>query len=106
MSNQKLSKDTRHRLKVMTETNDGFIVAEEDMKLRGPGDMEGTQQSGISFNLKIANLAKDGQIVQLARDAASEIIENDPMLTLPQNKTLAEQLMFLFQKQANWSLIS
>ena len=90
----------------MTETNDGFIVAEEDMKLRGPGDMEGTQQSGISFNLKIANLAKDGQIVQLARDAASEIIENDPMLTLPQNKTLAEQLMFLFQKQANWSLIS
>ena len=76
------------------------------MKLRGPGVMEGTQQSGISFNLKIANLAKDGQIVQLARDAASEIIENDPMLTLPQNKTLAEQLMFLFQKQANWSLIS
>lgn len=106
MSNQKLSKDTRHRLKVMTETNDGFIVAEEDMKLRGPGDMEGTQQSGISFNLRIANLAHDGQIVQIARDAASEIIENDPLLQLPQNKTLAEQLVFLFKKQANWSLIS
>lgn len=106
MSRQKLSKDTKHRLHVMTETNDGFVVAEEDMKLRGPGDMEGTQQSGISFNLKITNLARDGQIVQIARDAASEIIEKDTMLQLPENKTLAKHLMFLFQKQANWSLIS
>ena len=106
MSNEKLSKDTRHRLKVMTDTNDGFVVAEEDMKLRGPGDMEGTQQSGISFDLKIANLAHDGQIVQLARDCASEIIDNDPTLSSPENRTLARQLAFLFQKQANWSLIS
>ncbi len=106
MSNQKLSKDTRHRLKVMTETNDGFAVAEEDMKLRGPGDMEGTQQSGISFNLRISNLAHDGQIVQIARDAASEIIDSDPTLSHPIHKRLAEQLTFLFQKQANWSLIS
>ena len=106
MSQEKLSKDTRHRLKVMTDTNDGFVVAEEDMKLRGPGDMEGTQQSGISFNLKIANLAHDGQIVQLARDAASEIIDEDPTLSSPNNQILARQLSFLFQKQANWSLIS
>ena len=106
MSNQKLSKDTRHRLKVMTETNDGFVVAEEDMKLRGPGDMEGTQQSGIAFNLRISNLAHDGQIVQLARDAASELLDTDPALSLPQHRAIAEQLRFLFQKQANWSLIS
>ena len=106
MSQEKLSKDTRHRLKVMTDTNDGFVVAEEDMKLRGPGDMEGTQQSGISFNLKIANLAHDGQIVQLARDAASEIIDEDPTLSSPNNQILSRQLSFLFQKQANWGLIS
>ncbi|MBQ7942250.1 MAG: ATP-dependent DNA helicase RecG [Muribaculaceae bacterium] len=106
MSHQKLSKDTRHRLNVMTETNDGFIVAEEDMKLRGPGDMEGTQQSGIAFNLKISNLAHDGQIIQLARDAASEILDKDPELRLPENKKLTQQLAFLFRKQANWSLIS
>lgn len=106
MANEKQSKETRHRLHVMTETNDGFVVAEEDLKLRGPGDMEGTQQSGISFNLKIANLAHDGQIVQLARDSALEIIEKDPKLQLPEHKSLAEQLTFLFQKQANWSLIS
>lgn len=90
----------------MTDTNDGFVVAEEDMKLRGPGDMEGTQQSGISFDLKIANLAHDGQIVQLARDCASEVIDNDPTLSMPENRKLAQQLSFLFQKQANWSLIS
>ena len=106
MGKEKQSKDTRHRLHVMTETNDGFIVAEEDLKLRGPGDMEGTQQSGISFNLKIANLAHDGQIVQLARDSAVEIIEKDPLLQATEHKTLADQLKFLFQKQANWSLIS
>ena len=106
MSRQQLSKDTRHRLHVMTETNDGFVVAEEDMKLRGPGDMEGTQQSGISFNLKITNLARDGQIVQIARDAASEILEKDPSLQSIENKTLSKHLMFLFQKQDNWSLIS
>lgn len=106
MSHQKLSKDTRHRLHVMTETNDGFIVAEEDMKLRGPGDMEGTQQSGIAFNLKITNLAHDGQIVQIARDAASEILDKDYSLQLPEHQIMAKHLMFLFQKQANWSLIS
>jgi len=106
MSNPKLTKETKHRLMVMTETNDGFIVAEEDMKLRGPGDMEGTQQSGIAFNLKISNLAQDGQIVQMARDAASEIIDRDAMLDLPEHKILNQQLLALFEKQGNWSLIS
>ena len=106
MSHQKLSKDTRHRLKVMTQTNDGFVVAEEDMKLRGPGDIEGTQQSGISFSLKIANIAHDGQIVQLARDIANEILDFDPQLSLPQHTAMAKHLAFMFQKQANWSLIS
>ena len=106
MSHQKLSKDTRHRLKVMTQTNDGFVVAEEDMKLRGPGDIEGTQQSGISFSLKIANIAHDGQIVQLARDIANELLDSDSQLTLPQHTAMAKHLTFLYQKQANWSLIS
>ena len=106
MSHQKLSKETRHRLKVMTETNDGFIVAEEDMKLRGPGDMEGTQQSGVSFNLKLTSLAHDGQILQLARDAASELLEKDPEMQLPENRILEKQLLFVFQKQVDWSLIS
>ena len=72
MARSDLGRDTRHRLQVMTQTNDGFVVAEEDMKLRGPGDMEGTQQSGIAFNLHIANLAQDGQIIQLARNAAED----------------------------------
>ena len=106
MSHQKLSKETRHRLKVMTETNDGFVVAEEDMKLRGPGDIEGTQQSGIAFNLKISNLAHDGQILQLARNVATDILDKDPTLQQPENKKLLKQLSFLFQKQADWSLIS
>lgn len=106
MSKQQLSKDTRHRLMVMTQTNDGFVVAEEDMKLRGPGDMEGTQQSGISFDLKISNLAHDGQILQLARDTATQILDKDPMLANYEHKTIAQHLVFLFKKQANWSLIS
>ncbi len=106
MSQQKLSKETRHRLKVMTDTNDGFVVAEEDMKLRGPGDMEGTQQSGISFTLKIADLAHDGLVVQLARDTAREILEKDEKLQNPAYASMSQHLSFLYQKQANWSLIS
>ena len=74
--------------------------------MRGPGDMEGTQQSGIAFNLKIANIAKDGQILQLARDMAREIIENDPYLEQPQHYILKKELNRLFAKQVNWSQIS
>lgn len=106
MSKHQLAKETKHRLMVMTETNDGFVVAEEDMKLRGPGDMEGTQQSGIAFDLHIANLAKDGQIVQLARDDAREIIDADPSLALPEHRMLNERLHDLFDRKIDWSFIS
>ena len=106
MSKHQLAKETKHRLMVMTETNDGFVVAEEDMKLRGPGDMEGTQQSGIAFDLHIANLAKDGQIVQLARDDAREIIDADPSLAKPEHRLLGERLHDLFDRKIDWSIIS
>ena len=106
MSRSDLGRDTRHRLQVMTQTNDGFVVAEEDMKLRGPGDMEGTQQSGIAFNLHIANLAQDGQIIQLARNAAEDYLRLDPQLESPWGRKLAAHLKEIFDKQANWGLIS
>ena len=106
MARSDLGRDTRHRLQVMTQTNDGFVVAEEDMKLRGPGDMEGTQQSGIAFNLRITNLAQDGQIIQLARNAAEDYLREDPTLESPWGRRLAAHLRELFDKQANWGLIS
>lgn len=106
MSKPQISTDTRRRLELMTETSDGFVIAEADMKMRGPGDIEGTQQSGIAFDLKISNLATDGQIVQLARDEATLVLERDPQLASPENARLARQLRFLFDKTVNWSLIS
>ena len=106
MSKHELSKDTRHRLEVMTQTNDGFVVAEEDMKLRGPGDMEGTQQSGIAFNLRISNLATDGLIVQAARDEAEQILASDPDLTTPEGRRLDAELRNRFNRTQHWGLIS
>lgn len=106
MSNPKISADTCKRLELMTETSDGFVIAEADMKFRGPGDMEGTQQSGIAFDLKIANLARDGQMVQLARDVATAVIDDDPDLSKPKNRLLADGLNSLFSRTINWSLIS
>ena len=106
MSKHQLAKETKHRLTVMTETNDGFVVAEEDMKLRGPGDMEGTQQSGIAFNLRISNLAQDGQIVQLARDDARQIIDIDPSLTSEKYASLGNHVHSIFAHDVDWSLIS
>ena len=106
MSKHQLAKETKHRLTVMTETNDGFVVAEEDMKLRGPGDMEGTQQSGIAFNLRISNLAQDGQIVQLARDDARQIIDIDPSLTSEKYASLGNHIHSIFAHDVDWSLIS
>ena len=106
MSNPKISADTRKRLELMTETSDGFVIAEADMKFRGPGDMEGTQQSGIAFDLKIANLARDGQMVQLARDVATAVIDDDPDLSKPKNRLLADGLNSLFSRTIKWSLIS
>ena len=106
MARSDLGRDTRHRLQVMTQTNDGFVVAEEDMKLRGPGDMEGTQQSGVAFNLHIANLAQDGQIIQLARDAAEDYLRVDPAMDTVWGRKMAAHIRELFDKQTNWGLIS
>jgi len=102
-----LSENTRKRIAIMTETNDGFVIAEEDLKLRGPGDIDGTQQSGVAFNLKIANLSHDGQILSLARDLAQEVLEDDPLLEKSQNAILKQQLNRLnAQHQMGWFMIS
>lgn len=106
MTSHKLSEDTRKRLDIMVQTNDGFEISEADLQLRGPGDMEGTQQSGIAFDLKIANIAKDGQILQLARDIATEVLEKDPSLSENEHYILNVQLQKIFKKKYNWSLIS
>ena len=101
-----LSKDTRKRMDIMVATNDGFRIAEADLQLRGPGDLEGTQQSGLPFELRIANLATDGQLLSLAREAASEIIERDPMLEDEYNRIYKRQLDIMRTKAQNWSGIS
>ncbi len=101
-----LSKDSTKRVQIMTETNDGFEIAEADLKLRGPGDLEGTKQSGIAFDLKLANLARDGQIVQLARDTATFVLDEDPDLQSPANLLLVKKLAELRAGEMNWSAIS
>lgn len=107
ISKYELSENTRKRIAIMTETNDGFIIAEEDLKLRGPGDIDGTQQSGVAFNLKIANLSHDGQILSLARDLAREVLEEDPLLEKYPNQILKRQLYRLNrQHQMGWFMIS
>ncbi len=106
MSKYQIAKDTRMRLQIMTSTTDGFVIAEEDMKMRGPGDIEGTMQSGIPFELHIANLATDGQIVQLARDAAERILEADPELAHPDNSALKKAVEMSVARQADYSRIS
>ena len=102
----KLADLTRKRIDILCETNDGFRIAEADLKLRGPGDLEGTQQSGIAFDLKIANIARDGQLVQLARDEASRIIDQDPECNHPENALLWRRLAQLRKTNINWSSIS
>jgi ATP-dependent DNA helicase RecG len=106
MTSYKLSKESRKRIESMVATNDGFELAELDLKLRGPGDLEGTQQSGMAFDLKIANLAKDGQILQYARDLATEIIDNDPDLSKPENQILKQQFGKTVEQPVNWGMIS
>lgn len=101
-----LSQETRRRIQIMTETNDGFEIAECDMKMRGPGDLEGTQQSGLAFDLHLANLARDGQIVQLARDVAQRILDEDPECNDPRNTLMWNRLRELGKSQIDWSLIS
>ncbi|MCR4809031.1 MAG: ATP-dependent DNA helicase RecG [Prevotella sp.] len=102
----KLSEETRKRIDIMCETNDGFRIAEADLKLRGPGDLEGTQQSGMAFDLKIANIARDGQLVQMARDEAQRIIDADPMLEQQQHQMLLLRLKQLHKTAVDWSKIS
>lgn len=106
MTGYKLSNETRKRMEIMTRTNDGFEIAEADMKLRGPGDLEGTQQSGLPFELKIANLAKDTRILQMARNAAQDILSDDPLLEKSENAILLRQLKKLAQQKMNWAMIS
>jgi ATP-dependent DNA helicase RecG len=106
MTSYKLSQEARKRIESMVSTTDGFELAELDLKLRGPGDLEGTQQSGMAFDLKIANLAKDGQILQYARDLAIEIIDDDPELSKPQNQILKQQFGKTTEKPVNWGMIS
>ena len=102
----KLSEDTRKRIDIMCDTNDGFRIAEADLKLRGPGDLEGTQQSGMAFDLKIADIARDGLLVQLARDEAQDIITKDPDCNLPEHAMLWNRLRELKKTNIDWSAIS
>lgn len=106
VTSYKLSEETRKRIDIMCDTNDGFRIAEADLKLRGPGDLEGTQQSGIAFDLKIANIARDGQLVQLARTEAQAIIDADPQCEHPQNSLLWNRLRELKKTHINWAAIS
>ena len=106
VTNYKLSEETRKRIDIMCDTNDGFRIAEADLKLRGPGDLEGTQQSGMAFDLKIANIARDGQLVQLARTEAQAIIDADPQCELSQNSLLWNRLRELKKTHINWAAIS
>ena len=106
VSSYKLSNDTRKRLEIMVSSNDGFRIAEEDLRLRGHGDLEGTRQSGEGIDLKIANLATDGQILQYARELAQEVLDKDPDLMSENHRILNERLKTLFAKKKDWSLIS
>lgn len=102
----KLVEETRKRLEIMVRTNDGFEIAEADLKLRGPGDLEGTQQSGIAFDLKIADIARDGQLLQYVRNIAEEVVDADPTGIRPENEILWRQLKALRKTNVNWASIS
>ena len=106
VTSHKLTTETRRRIDIMCDTNDGFEIAEADLKLRGPGDLEGTQQSGIAFDLKIADIARDGQLVQLARDEAKKIIDNDPTCSKSEYNLLWDRLKELRNTNINWAAIS
>lgn len=106
MSKQKLGNDTKKRLSVMTETTDGFLIAEADMKLRGPGDMEGTQQSGLAFNLRVANLARDGQILARARECVLNILDAPQLLSHSSWQIVEREMAYRFANEFDWSQIS
>lgn len=102
----KLTVETRKRIEIMVQTNDGFEIAEADLKLRGPGDLEGTQQSGVAFDLKIADIARDGQLLQYVREIAERLLDADPNGERPENAIVWQQLKELRKKNVNWSVIS
>lgn len=102
----KLSEETRKRIQIMVDTNDGFEIAEADLKLRGPGDIEGTQQSGVAFDLKIADLARDGQLLQYVREVAEKLIDDDPDASKPENAIVWGRLAEFRKKNVDWSAIS
>ncbi len=106
MTKFQLSESTRRRMQIMVESTDGFEIAEEDMKLRGPGDLEGTQQSGLPFDLRIANVVKDVEIMAIAREAAKDTLEADPYEQLPQNEVIWRQLRMMKKQKVNFSAIS
>ena len=106
VSKFEIGETTRKRIQVMVDTTDGFEIAEQDLKLRGPGDLEGTQQSGMAFDLKIANLARDGQILNIARETAQSVIASDPEESNPQNDILWRRLRELRKDNINWGAIS
>lgn len=106
MTKDKLAENSQRRMQVLVESTDGFVIAEEDMKLRGPGDLEGTAQSGMPFDLKIANIVKDQDLMELAREAAKEVLEQDPQQSLLQNAIIWSHLDMLKKTQINFSAIS
>lgn len=106
VTNHKLSRETAKRIDIMCDTNDGFRIAEADLKLRGPGDLEGTQQSGMAFDLKIADLAHDGQLLQMARDEAQAIVDNDPLCSKAEYQMVWNRLKALRKTNVNWAAIS
>lgn len=106
MSKPQMSRETRQRLELMTQTSDGFVIAEADLKMRGPGDLEGTMQSGIALNLHIANLATDGTIVQMTHTAVEDLLDSDPDLTMPQHQNISRELNTLFGRTIDLSRIS
>ena len=106
MTKDKLAENSQRRMQVLVESTDGFVIAEEDMKLRGPGDLEGTAQSGMPFDLKIANIVKDQDLMELAREAVKEVLEQDPQQSLPQNAIIWSHLDMLKKTQINFSAIS
>jgi len=106
VTSYKLTEETRKRIEIMVQTNDGFEIAEADLKLRGPGDLEGTQQSGVAFDLKIADIARDGQLLQYVREIAERLLDADPNGERPENAIVWQQLKELRKKNVNWSVIS
>ncbi len=106
VTSYKLSEDTRKRIDIMVQTNDGFEIAEADLKLRGPGDLEGTQQSGVAFDLRIANITRDAQLLQHVRNVAQQVVDTDPDGTAPENACMWKRLKLMRKNDVNWSDIS